>query len=119
MPTPGRTPESCVSVAPATVVPGGIESAIERAMPKSMITGVPSASIITLAGFRSRCSTRAAWAAASPEATERAIVSVRPTDSLPSRRRTLARSSPLMSRHRDVLDACSSPGRECERRSGE
>jgi hypothetical protein len=38
-----------------------------RAMPKSMIRG-PSSAMITLPGFRSRCTTPQAWIAASPSA---------------------------------------------------
>ena len=55
----------------------GARLVIERAMPKSMIRASSSAVTMMLAGFRSRCTTPAACAAARPEIIERAIFSVR------------------------------------------
>ena len=66
----------------------------ERAIPKSMISGSSSASIMMLAGFRSRCTTPASFAACNPATTPRAMRSTRPTGSFPSFARTVERSSP-------------------------
>ena len=78
----------------------------ERAMPKSMISASPSASIMMFAGFRSRWTTPAVCAATSPDDDRRARCAARVgTGSLPSRFRIVARSAPVDVRHRDVLDA--------------
>ena len=68
----------------------------ERAIPKSMIIAWSSASIMTLAGFRSRCTTPAWWAATSPDSIVRMIRSARTGSSTPSRFRIVARSWPSM-----------------------
>ena len=65
----------------------------------------PSASIMMLAGFRSRCTTPALCAATSPETIARAMRMTRRTGSLPSRFRTRRQVGALDERHRDVLDA--------------
>ena len=69
---------------------------VERAMPKSMIIASPSVSTMMLAGFRSRWTTPAACAAASPDIIDRAMRRVVSTGSFPSRLRMEARSSPSM-----------------------
>src|SRR5829696_6249030 len=68
---------------PGTAAAVGVP--VERAMPKSMISGSSSASIMMFAGFRSRCTTPAWCASTSPATTSRAM-------------RTID------VRHRDVLD---------------
>ena len=78
---------------------------VDRAMPKSMISAWPSASIMMLAGFRSRWTTPASCAAARPDATCRAIderaIDWQPAFLLQQRREVRA----LDVRHRDVRDA--------------
>jgi hypothetical protein len=64
------------------------------ARPKSMISTWPRPSIMTLAGFRSRCSTPLAWAAASPAQSLRAISMALSPGNRPMRRRSEPRSSP-------------------------
>ncbi len=80
--------------APATVIVKPVSPAVDRAMPKSMINAWSSASIMMLAGFRSRCTTLASCAATSPDATCLAIDRARGTGIRPSRSSTLERSEP-------------------------
>ena len=88
---------------------GAAGSPVDRAMPKSMISAVPSACSMMLAGLRSRWTTPTAWAAASPDATERAICSTFGVASRPSARTAVVRSVPSTYEHRDVLDAVDLP----------
>ena len=74
-------------------------SSADAEMPKSMISACSSSSappIMMLAGFRSRWTTPASCAASRPPAICRASRSARAIGSLPSRRSTVARSSPWM-----------------------
>ncbi len=91
--------------APAAVIVKPVSPAVERAMPKSMISAWSSASTMMLAGFRSRWTTLASCAAASPETTCRAIPKRAP-DGHPALARQDGRQvGTLDVRHRDVLDA--------------
>ena len=66
------------------------------AMPKSVMRTLPSPSIITLAGFRSRCSTPRSCAAAMPAQSCRASSIALSCGIRPMRRSSEARSSPSM-----------------------
>ncbi len=68
--------------------------AVAPARPKSVILARPRPSIMTLAGFRSRCSTPSSCAAASPAHSCRAISTALSSGSRPMRRSSDARSSP-------------------------
>ena len=63
-------------------------------MPKSVISASSPAPTITLAGFRSRCTTPAACAATSPAQMRRAMRSALRTGTRPSRASSVARSVP-------------------------
>jgi hypothetical protein len=66
------------------------------AMPKSVIRAFPRPSIMTLAGFRSRCSTPLSWAAARPAQSCRAIWMPLSFGRRPMRFSSESRSSPSM-----------------------
>ena len=99
-------------------------SAAAVAMPKSVMRTLPSPSIITLAGLRSRCSTPRSWAAATPahscRATLHRLVLRQPTDAPEQRREILAvdvlhRQETAAVRFAEVVQAADVPVRDLAR----
>ena len=87
-------PRGGVNDGSGTWCAGAAASPVDRAMPKSMISAVPSACSMMFAGLRSRWTTPTACAAASPDATERAMCSTLGIGRRASSRTAVARSTP-------------------------
>jgi hypothetical protein len=85
---------SCSGAMYTGVPPALVRSSASPERPKSVMRALPRPSIITFAGFRSRCTKPRSCAAASPAQRSRASASALSGGRRPMRRSSDARSSP-------------------------